>query len=200
MKHSDQWLRARILDCKLSKGKTIRLQKFVAQISFFHLFANYRLWCHQTQGRALLLLLRALRRLWQAQRWLGTLLPHQTYDPQNRGQCHSWGSYYPCPSQRQPPLWHEQRQTTCPSGNHQIQNHLSPSNGEICYWCLVLQSLPHLLPQPRLSLRVRFLPQFLLSRHWAKKALWNLPSYPSSGWLDLPWREVKVSDVLSWWQ
>ena len=200
MKHSDQWLRARILDCKLSKGKTTRLQKFVLQISFFCLFANYRLWCHQTQRRTLILLLRPLLGLRQAQWWLGPLLPHQTHHAQNRWQPHSWRSHHPCSSQRQPPLWHEQRQTYRSPRNHQIQDHIPTTNGKICNWCLVLQSLPHLLPQPRLFIRLWFLPQFLCSRHRTQKALWNLSSYPSSWGLDLPRWKRKTGDVWSWWE
>lgn len=42
MKHSELWFRARILDCKLSKGKS-PAKIFALQISLILLIANYRL-------------------------------------------------------------------------------------------------------------------------------------------------------------
>jgi hypothetical protein len=42
MKHSQQWFRARILDCRLSKG-TKCFQKFVLKFLLFAFNPNYRL-------------------------------------------------------------------------------------------------------------------------------------------------------------
>lgn len=96
-------------------------------------------------------------------------------------------------------LWYGPCLTPGPPGGHQVQDHPPNPDRQVQVRDMVLLPLPDLLPQHRLPVLMRVLPEFLRAGEVAEEAQLELPAVPPARRRDLQGLVIQDRSVRSGW-